>query len=171
MEETLKKLGCDDSVFNLGGNSSPAILYNDKLNALKESKYIKKTIKEDEEKNEINPPKELKDAKANLNDLVNQFFTENPEPNDTLLHAFADKNKVDTHELETAIYKVLSSYVTGKAFKHGEDPDEDFDPEQLAAGIKVEKEHTDNELIAKAIAKSHLSEEKSYYIKLASLKL
>ena len=101
--------------------------------------------------------------KADLSKLVDEFFANNPEPNDDLLHAFADKNKVSPHELETEVYKTLSKYITGKAFKHGNDPDKDFDAEQLAAGIKVEKEHTDNELIAKAIAKSHLAENKSYY--------
>jgi hypothetical protein len=106
----------------------------------------------------------IKEDKENgLKDLVFQFFQNNPEPNDDLLHKFTDENKVSPHELETAIYKVLSDFITGKAFKHGEDPDKDFDKEQLDVGIKVEKEHTDNELIAKAIAKSHLAENKSYY--------
>lgn len=45
-------------------------------------------------------------------------------------------------------------------------PDSDYDPDQLAAGIKVEMEHTDNRDVAKAIAKTHLDESKDYYIKL-----
>lgn len=50
-----------------------------------------------------------------------------------------------------------------KMLKHHDDPDSDFDSEQLAMGIKIEKEHTDNPDIAKAIAKSHLKENPKYY--------
>jgi len=53
--------------------------------------------------------------------------------------------------------------------KHNDTPDEDFDPEQLAIGIEIEKEHTDNEDIAKAIAKDHLSEMPDYYTKLKTI--
>lgn len=119
-----------------------------------------------------NKYKALCEAKEkDLTSLVTEFFKANTDPNDDLLHAFAEENKVSPHDLETAIYKVLSGYITGKAFKHGQDPDEDFDAEQLAAGIKVEHEHTDNEDIAKAIAKSHLAEKKDYYILLKKMEL
>jgi hypothetical protein len=47
--------------------------------------------------------------------------------------------------------------------KHGEDPDENFDPVQLKAGTKVEMEHTTDPSIAKQIAKAHLSEFPNYY--------
>lgn len=47
--------------------------------------------------------------------------------------------------------------------------DSDFDPRQLAAGIKVEMEHTKDKSIAKEIAKDHLTEDKNYYIKLAKM--
>jgi hypothetical protein len=45
-------------------------------------------------------------------------------------------------------------------------PDSDFDPVQLARGIKVEMEHTNDPQVAKEIAKDHLTEDKLYYIKL-----
>ena len=54
-------------------------------------------------------------------------------------------------------------------FKHGDDPDSDFDAEQLAIGIEVEKEHSDNVEIAKQIAKAHLAEFDDYYIRLAKM--
>ena len=38
-----------------------------------------------------------------------------------------------------------------------------FKPEQLAKGIKVELEHTDDIEIAKEIAKDHLTENPNYY--------
>jgi len=46
------------------------------------------------------------------------------------------------------------------------EPDEAFDPDQLAAGIKVEMEHTADPNIAKAIAKAHLCELPDYYTRL-----
>lgn len=48
--------------------------------------------------------------------------------------------------------------------KAGDRPDEDFDPDQLAKGIEVEKEHTDDPELAKQIAKGHLVEVPNYYI-------
>lgn len=45
-------------------------------------------------------------------------------------------------------------------------PDTDFDPEDLAAGIRVEMEHTSIRSMAKEIAKDHLSEDPDYYRKL-----
>ena len=42
-------------------------------------------------------------------------------------------------------------------------PDSDYDPEQLKAGIMVEKEHTDDSRVAAKIAKDHLDERKDYY--------
>jgi hypothetical protein len=47
--------------------------------------------------------------------------------------------------------------------KAGNIPDKDFDSEQLATGIEVEKEHTDDVMVAKQIAKAHLLENKNYY--------
>lgn len=42
-------------------------------------------------------------------------------------------------------------------------PDSKFDPEQLAMGVKVEKEHTLDKSKAKEIAKDHLMESPVYY--------
>jgi len=56
--------------------------------------------------------------------------------------------------------------------KHNDIPDESFDKTQLKLGIDIEKEHTDDEEEAKAIAKDHLIEpglEKTYYTKLISM--
>lgn len=43
---------------------------------------------------------------------------------------------------------------------------EDFDPEDLKAGVKVEREHTSNPAIATEIAMDHLTEDPKYYKKL-----
>lgn len=51
-------------------------------------------------------------------------------------------------------------------FKHGSDPDKNFNLAQLSAGIQEELEHTDNRSIAKQIAKAHLAERPDYYTRL-----
>lgn len=48
-------------------------------------------------------------------------------------------------------------------------PDSDFDQVQLAKGIKVEMEHTNDPKVAKEIVHDHLSEDNMYYIKLAKM--
>lgn len=47
--------------------------------------------------------------------------------------------------------------------------DELFDSVELEKGIKVELEHTDDEMIAKEIAKDHLAEDSEYYKKLSKI--
>lgn len=53
--------------------------------------------------------------------------------------------------------------------KHAEIPDKEFDAKQLAMGIKVEHEHSDDKEIAKGIAKAHLHEIPDYYTRLADM--
>ncbi len=53
--------------------------------------------------------------------------------------------------------------------KHKDVPDDKFDPKELAMGIDVEKEHTDNPAIAKEIAKDHLAEIPDYYTRLKKM--
>ena len=48
-------------------------------------------------------------------------------------------------------------------------PDSDFDPKALAEGVRVEMEHTTDRRIAKEIAKDHLTEDRHYYRKLATI--
>ena len=56
-------------------------------------------------------------------------------------------------------------------FKYGKVPDKFFNKKQLAMGIAVEKEHSNNPSIAKQIAKAHLHEKKNYYSLLRKAKL
>ena len=89
-----------------------------------------------------------------------------PEPGDDFsdLNVSDDDDKKEKgdepDEFTASVLKVL---------KHSDDPDEDFDPDQLAAGIKIESEHIDNKWVQKAIAKAHLAEYKDYYIALAKM--
>ncbi len=48
-------------------------------------------------------------------------------------------------------------------------PDENFDEDELTAGIKIEMEHTDDEAEAKKIAKDHLVEIPDYYTRLVKM--
>jgi hypothetical protein len=48
----------------------------------------------------------------------------------------------------------------------GDVPPSNIDPAELAMGIKIEKEHTKDEAMAKEIARDHLSEDPRYYTKL-----
>lgn len=50
-------------------------------------------------------------------------------------------------------------------------PDESYDRAELAAGIEVEKEHTGNPEVAKAIAKDHLNEMPDYYSRLLRMEI
>jgi len=45
----------------------------------------------------------------------------------------------------------------------------DFDPKQLAKGVKVEMEHTDDRGLAQEISMDHLTEDPDYYIKLQKM--
>ena len=56
-----------------------------------------------------------------------------------------------------------------KIGRHNDVPDDEFIPEELAMGIEVEHEHTDCPIMAKAIAKDHLSECERYYTKLREM--
>jgi len=53
--------------------------------------------------------------------------------------------------------------------KHNDVPDDKFDQKELAMGIKIEHEHTNEDEIAKRIAKDHLSEIPDYYTRLEKM--
>lgn len=53
--------------------------------------------------------------------------------------------------------------------KHNDVKASTFDSKQLAMGIKVEHEHTDDAEIAEAIAKDHLAEIPDYYTRLLKM--
>jgi len=47
--------------------------------------------------------------------------------------------------------------------------DSEFDPEQIAMGVKIEMEHTNDKAVAKEIAKDHLAEFPDYYTHLEKM--
>ncbi len=100
--------------------------------------------------------KEEKDVKAE----IIKFFASNPNPPDSKVHGLADSLGIEPDKLESIIYSILTKLLN---LKHGNDPDEDYDAEQLKMGIEVENEHIDDPDIQKMIAKAHLAEFPKYY--------
>jgi len=119
---------------------------NDYLNILKRTIQRTKIIYEDD---------------SSLRQKIIDFFLKNPNPKDSVVHNFAGELGMEPDNLETQIYAILSDYL--KIGKHKDSPDSEFDPNELAMGIKIESEHSDNPEICKEIAKDHLSEIKNYY--------
>jgi len=115
----------------------------------------------------------LIEKEENNNDKVYSeimdFFADNPKPNDSEVHALAEKLGLEPDDFETHIYFILGSVLgTGKA-KEKKITEKDVDSKELAMGIKVEMEHTKNKAIAKRIALDHLAELKDYYTRLKKM--
>lgn len=104
--------------------------------------------------------------KINPTDKIIEFFQKNPNPDDDKVHAFAEENNMEPDDLEEQIYKLLTDLIN---LKGSNIPDNKFNNNQLKMGIEVEKEHTDNPIIAKAISKAHLIEIKDYYTRLKKM--
>lgn len=84
------------------------------------------------------------------------------------IHDLAKKYDIDIKKLEEIAFKKLSALLRGVG-KHKDVPDDKFDKEQLAMGVKVEQEHTNDPYIAKIIAKDHLVELPDYYTRLKKM--
>lgn len=82
--------------------------------------------------------------------------------------------KVNTEMLKEIIKELLSERnlqivdMYGQADKENKDAD-DFDPQELALGIEVEKEHTGDPEVAKEISTDHLTEFDNYYTALSEM--
>lgn len=112
--------------------------------------------------------KEDKGSEA-MQQKIMDFLKGNPSPPDADIHAFSDKEKINTHKFEAYIYDILGSILgAGRAKEKGFE-EKDADSNELKMGIKVEMEHTTNPLIAKRIALDHLAEVKDYYTRLAKM--
>ena len=109
---------------------------------------------------------ELRNTSYNI---IIKYFKENPNPTDDMIHDFAESMGLDHDQLENIIYKVLTKLIMKQPGKHNDVPDEEFDPEQLAMGIDIEKEHTDCPNTAKSIAKDHLYSCPKYYTYLVEM--
>lgn len=112
---------------------------------------LKKTLSIGRKLNEQESPPNME-----LRGRIKKFFRDNPNPPDSKVHEFASKEGIPPDKFEEEIYAILSVFV--QVGKHQDSPDSDFDANELAMGVSVEKEHTDCPLLAKEIAKDHLSE-------------
>jgi hypothetical protein len=111
-------------------------------------------------------------SKDDLEAELAKFLFENPNPADDVIHAWAEKRKLNVHEVEKTIYRLATKFANvlfgGRASKKGFES-KDADPKELKMGIEVEKEHTSDADVAEVIALSHLSELKDYYTRLKKM--
>ena len=133
-----------------------------------------------EEVKDTDSPKEEKQEAENTDDAVvekiRKFFKSKDDSiNDDDVHAFAEKEGIDPHEFEEIIYrdyiKLLKGSISIDSWegKGNNLSEKDVDKKQLSKGIKVEKEHTSNDELAKKIAIDHLSEFPDYYDRLEKM--
>jgi hypothetical protein len=114
--------------------------------------------------------KKIKNQNEGIESKIFEFFKEYPNPEDSQIHDFALREGIEPSQLEAKIYQLISAFVSGGKSKGKTD----FNPDQLAKGIKVEVEHVDElnpfaRLIAEKISRDHLSEMDDYYDKLAMI--
>lgn len=81
---------------------------------------------------------------------------------------FALRSKQNEDKVIEAAFELLGALLKGVG-KHKDVPDSDFDQAELEKGVQVEKEHTNNEYVAKLIAKDHLMEVPDYYTRLTKM--
>jgi hypothetical protein len=108
-----------------------------------------------------------------VKDRIAELLSKNPNPSDDNVHELAEQLGVSPHDLEEVVYKMLSEQLTHRDKIPGGRADdnvpEDFDPEQVKMGIKIELEHTDDPKLAREIALDHLSEIPDYYTRLIEM--
>ena len=138
--------------------------------ALKKAKAHKEDVSTSTAAGAIQPTQDLE--KEELSPCQKWLKALDHAPTDEEVHKWAEDNKMDVHEVEAQIYKLAKQHLDmGHAETKKQEiveplPEAEADPKELAIGIKVEMEHTDNPEEAKKIALQHLAEVKDYYTKL-----
>ena len=136
-------------------------------------RYTEPNFLLEKEKEEKEPKTdELPKQKGNLEDKIIAFLSENPNPADKDLHAWAEKEGFDVHQVETVIYKLATSmvkFLTGGMSVQKGVTSKGVNADELKMGIKVEKEHTTDADTAERIATDHLSEIPDYYTRLKKM--
>ena len=107
--------------------------------------------------------------KEGLKQKLIKFFKDNTDPEDKEVHAYAEKLGIEPDELEDVVYSLIGDFVGAGRAKEKGIIEKDVDPKELAMGIKVEMEHTDNKYLAKKVSIDHLSEIKNYYSRLKKM--
>lgn len=99
-----------------------------------------------------------------MEEKIAKFLKENPKLDNQKLKEFCMNEGITSAVFYGYLYDMLGAFWgAGESLEF----DGEYDPEQLEMGIKVEMEHTTNQLIAERIAKDHLAEMSDYYTKLA----
>jgi hypothetical protein len=121
-----------------------------------------KFMKEDDEDEE--DEKEIMEKAVDIQEKIIAFIKKDPAPKDEDFHKFVEGLGKEHSIGEQAAYRMIGSiFAAGTSAKQ----QKKIDPKELAMGIKVEMEHTDNKLIAEKIATDHLTEFPKYYTALA----
>lgn len=97
------------------------------------------------------------------------FFINRPNAGYRELSKFVKDKGIDYYDMDYALTTLAGSFVGflyGGLFMNSDMGVGDIDSEQLSRGIEVEREHTDNSLIARRIALDHLVEIPDYYSRL-----
>jgi hypothetical protein len=118
------------------------------------------------------------ESKAQVADLIQDVekIREDPQEwaQDQIQEEFHDepKSRGKTAGLSPSMLRVARVWRSANGIPGGladEKVFSDFDPEQLAKGTKIEKEHTNDPRKAKEIAADHLVEDPAYYDKLETI--
>ena len=119
---------------------------------------------------EVDPEAEPKDVdeRGGVEAKVLDFIVGQGGADDEALHRFAGELGMEPDDLEGVVYSILGSLAAGKARAAGLRK-ENVDPDELAKGIEVEVEHTDNRMVAEMIAMDHLAEIPDYYTRLETM--
>ena len=124
---------------------------------MNENKFLKYITEE-------NPPEDVQEK-------IMDFLRVNPNPNDEAIHNLSDELGIETDKFESYVYNILGDVLGyGRALEKGITA-KDVDAKQLAMGIKVEMEHTNNKVLASRISLDHLAEHNNsdYYTRLLKM--
>lgn len=112
--------------------------------------------------------KKLKEEDLDIKNGIISFFKKQDTIDDDKIHTEADDLGIDAHTFEKYIYEILLDIIHGGNNKIAKE--DEVDKDELEMGIKVEKEHTTLDEIAKIIALTHLAELDDYYTRLNKMK-
>lgn len=108
-------------------------------------------------------------ADKDIEQVVYDFFSNKKGIKDIDVHAFADSLKVEHSDVENVVYKLLNDFLAYGRWNDEGNPE--VDAEELNMALKVETEHSGNDLIKRRIALDHLAECKNYYSRLAEMEM
>lgn len=97
-----------------------------------------------------------------------EFISIKKEPREEDFGDFAHRFGYDFEDVVFSLGQLVRELSVGIG-KHNNVSDDSFDQVQLVIGEKIELEHTDSKVIARSIAKDHLSEIKDYYTRLVKM--